>query len=126
MLNRVTIQGRVTAAPELRRAGETPVASFTLAVDRDYTDKDGNRGCDFIPCVAWRGTGEFVSRNFGKGQQAIVSGRLQQRNYTDKDGNKRTAYEVIADGVYFCGSKQTADTTPEYAELDETDADLPF
>lgn len=126
MLNRVTIQGRLTAAPELRRAGETPVASFTLAVDRDYTDKDGSRGCDFIPCVAWRGTGEFVSRNFGKGQQAIVSGRLQQRNYTDKDGNKRTAYEVIADGVYFCGSKQTADTTPEYAELDETDADLPF
>ena len=119
MLNRVTIQGRLTAAPELRSAVKGN--SVDLCGRRIMKKKR-----DFIPCVAWRGTGEFVSRNFGKGQQAIVSGRLQQRNYTDKDGNKRTAYEVIADGVYFCGSKQTADTTPEYAELDETDADLPF
>lgn len=123
MLNQITIQGRLTADPELRRAGDIPVASFTLAIDRDY-GKDGNKDCDFIPCVAWRQTAEFVSKFFVKGQQAVVTGRLQQRNYTDKDGNKRTAYEVNAAGVYFCGSK--TESKAEFAPVEEDDENLPF
>ncbi len=108
MLNKITIMGRLTRDPELRRTGNgTAVASFTLAVDRDFAPKDGGeRETDFIPCVAWRQTGEFVSKYFTKGSMAVVSGRLQIRNYTDKDGNKRTAAEVVVDNVYFGESKQ--------------------
>ena len=103
MLNHITIMGRLTRDPELRRTGSgVAVASFTLAVDRDHNPKDGGeKDVDFIDCNAWRGTGEFVSKYFTKGSMAIVSGRLQIRNWTDKDGNKRRNAEVVADSVYF-------------------------
>lgn len=107
MLNHVTIMGRLTRDAELRRTGNgTAVASFTVAVDRDYTADGQERETDFIDCVAWRGTGEFVSRYFAKGSMIIVSGRLQARSWTDKDGNKRRAFEVVADNVYFGESKR--------------------
>ena len=108
MLNHITIMGRLTRDPELRRTGSgIAVASFTLAVDRDYSPKDGGeRETDFIDCVAWRQTGEFVSKYFTKGRMAVVSGRLQIRPWTDKDGNKRRSAEIVADNVYFGDSKQ--------------------
>lgn len=108
MLNHIIIMGRLTRDPELRRTGSgIAVASFTLAVDRDFSPKDGGeRETDFIDCVAWRQTGEFVSKYFAKGRMAVVSGRLQIRNWTDKDGNKRRSAEVIADNVYFGDSKR--------------------
>ena len=108
MLNHITIMGRLTRDPELRRTGSgIAVASFTLAVDRDFAPKDGGeRECDFIDCVAWRQTGEFVSKYFTKGRMAVVSGRLQIRGWTDKDGNKRRSAEVVADNVYFGDSKR--------------------
>lgn len=125
MLNAITLHGRLTAEPELRRAGETAVTSFTLAVDRDFKNNDGSRSCDFIPVVAWRTTAELVSKFFHKGDQMICRGRLQQRNYTDKDGNKRTAYEVVAESVYFCGGKKES-TSTGYAPIDTEDEELPF
>ena len=108
MLNHITIMGRLTRDPELRRTGSgTAVAAFTLAVDRDFAPKDGGeRECDFIDCVAWRQTGEFVSKYFTKGRMAVVSGRLQIRGWTDKDGNKRRSAEVIADSAYFGDGKR--------------------
>ena len=108
MLNHITIMGRLTRDPELRRTGSgIAVASFTLAVDRDYSPKDGGeRETDFIDCVAWRQTGEFVSKYFTKGRMAVVSGRLQIRNWNDKDGNKRRSAEVVADNGYFGDSKR--------------------
>ena len=111
MLNHITIMGRFTRDPELRRTGGgVAVASFCLAVDRDYNPKDGGeKETDFIDCVAWRQTGEFVSKYFTKGQMAVVSGRLQIRNWTDKDGNKRRNAEVEADNVYFGDSKKSSE-----------------
>ena len=108
MLNKIFIMGRLTRDPELRRTQTgTPVASFTLAVDRDFKDKStGERSTDFIDVVAWRQTGEFVSRYFTKGRMAVVEGRLQIRDWTDKDGNKRRTAEVVADQVYFGDSKR--------------------
>ena len=108
MLNHITIMGRLTRDPELRRTGSgIAVASFSLAVDRDYSPRDGGeRETDFIDCVAWRQTGEFVSKYFTKGRMAVVSGRLQIRSWTDKDGNKRRTAEVVADNVYFGDSKR--------------------
>ena len=108
MLNHIVIMGRLTRDPELRRTGSgTAVASFTLAVDRDFSPKDGSeRETDFIDCVAWRQTGEFVSKYFTKGRMAVVSGRLQIRSWTDKEGNKRRTAEVVADNVYFGDSKR--------------------
>ena len=108
MLNHITLMGRLTRDPELRRTGSgIAVASFSLAVDRDFAPKDGgDRECDFIDCVAWRQTGEFVSKYFTKGRMAVVSGRLQIRSWTDKDGNKRRTAEVVADNVYFGDSKR--------------------
>lgn len=107
MLNQVIIMGRLTRDPELRRTGSgTAVASFSVAVERDWPNKDtGEKEVDFINCVAWRQTGEFVSRYFAKGSMIVVSGRLQMRNWTDKDGNKRVSAEVVADNVYFGESK---------------------
>ena len=106
MLNHIVIMGRFTRDPELRRTGSgIAVASFTLAVDRDF--KSGNskeKDVDFIDCVAWRQTGEFVGKYFTKGRMAVVSGKLQIRSWTDKDGNKRRTAEVIADNVYFADS----------------------
>ena len=107
MLNHITLLGRLTRDPELRRTQSgTAVASFTIAVDRDFAPKDGGeRETDFIDCVAWRSTGEFVSKYFQKGSVIAVSGRLQIRNWTDKDGNKRRTAEVNVENAYFAGSK---------------------
>ncbi len=147
MLNHITIMGRLTRDPELRRTGSgIAVASFTLAVDRDFGGRDGGeRETDFIDCVAWRQTGEFVSKYFAKGRMAVVSGRLQIRAWTDKDGNKRRSAEVVADNVYFGDSKRDGDGSGSYsapaapaysapaaapasdfAMLDDDDAQLPF
>lgn len=103
--------GRLTRDPELRRTQNgTAVASFTLAVDRDFKDKaTGERSTDFIDVVAWRQTGEFVTRYFSKGRMAVVEGRLQIRDWTDKDGNKRRTAEIVADQVYFGDSKRDGD-----------------
>jgi single-strand DNA-binding protein len=111
MLNHITIMGRLTRDPELRRTGSgIAVASFTVAVDRDFGGRDGGeRETDFIDCVAWRQTGEFVSKYFTKGSMIVVSGRLQIRNWNDKDGNKRRTAEVVADNVYFGESKRNSD-----------------
>ena len=108
MLNHIVIMGRLTRDPELRRTGSgVAVASFTLAVDRDFgKNENGERETDFIDCVAWRQTGEFVSKYFTKGRMAVVSGRLQIRSWNDKDGNKRRTAEVVADNVYFGDSKR--------------------
>ena len=108
MLNHIVIMGRLTRDPELRRTGSgIAVASFTVAVDRDFGGRDGGeKETDFIDCVAWRQTGEFVSKYFTKGRMIVVSGRLQIRSWTDKDGNKRRTAEVVADNVYFGDSKR--------------------
>ena len=111
MLNHIVIMGRLTRDPELRRTGSgIAVTSFSLAVDRDFGGRDGGeRETDFIDCVAWRHTGEFVSKYFTKGRMAVVSGRLQIRSWTDKDGNKRRTAEVVADNVYFGDSRRDSD-----------------
>ena len=111
MLNHIAIMGRLTRDPELRRTGSgIAVASFTVAVDRDFSGKDGGeKETDFIDCVAWRQTGEFVSKYFTKGRMIVVSGRLQIRSWTDKDGNKRRTAEVVAENCYFGDSKRDAD-----------------
>ena len=158
MLNHITIMGRLTRDPELRRTGSgVAVASFTVAVDRDFGGRDGGeRETDFIDCVAWRQTGEFVSKYFTKGSMIVVSGRLQIRGWTDKDGNKRRTAEVVADNVYFGESKRNSEggnayggntyggnsynapapsyggysapaaPASDFAMLDDDDAQLPF
>ena len=150
MLNHIILMGRLTRDPEFRHTGNgTAVASFTLAVDRDYKSQDGDRETDFVDIVAWRSSAEFVSKYFTKGRMAVVSGRLQIRNWTDNDGNKRRSAEVVADNVYFGDSKRESagsyappeagavpatagpynvNPTPgEYAALDGySDSDLPF
>ncbi len=109
MLNHITLMGRLTRDPELRYTGsQVPVASFTLAVDRDFGGRDGaDRQTDFIDIVAWRNTAEFVSKYFAKGSMAVVSGRLQIRDWTDRDNNKRRTAEVVAENVYFGESKRS-------------------
>ena len=111
MLNTCIIMGRLTREPELRRTGSgVAVASFTLAVDRDFgKGENGERETDFIDCVAWRQAGEFVTKYFTKGSMAVVAGRLQIRSWTDKDGNKRRSAEVVADSVYFGESKKATE-----------------
>ena len=111
MLNHITIMGRLTRDPELRYTqSQTPVASFTLAVDRDFGSRDGGeKQTDFIDCVAWRQTAEFVSKYFTKGRMAVVSGRLQIRDWTDREGGKRRSAEVVVDNVYFGDSKRDSD-----------------
>lgn len=130
MLNHATIMGRLTADPELRNTQSgVAVANFRVAVDRDFKDRDGNRGVDFFPVVCWRGTAEFAARFFAKGSLAVISGRLQVREYTDKDGNKRSATEIVADNVYFGDSKREdkpADKDPFYPLDDMDDGELPF
>ena len=121
MLNKVHLQGRLTADPEKRMTNTgTPVTSFTLAVDRDYNREE----VDFINCVAWRNSADFVEKYFHKGDMMILTGRLQIRSYTDKSGNKRTASEVVVDNTYFGGSKKTAES--KYEPLEEADDNLPF
>lgn len=113
MLNHITIMGRLVRDPELRRTGSgIAVASFTVAVDRDFSGKEGGeKETDFIDCVAWRNTGEFVSKYFTRGRMIVVSGRLQIRNWTDKEGNKRRSAEVVADSCYFGDSKKDGGDT---------------
>ena len=108
MLNKIFLQGRLVADPELRHTQNgVAVASFRLAVDRDFKDREtGERKADFINVVAWRQTGEFVSRFLTKGRLAVVEGKLQTRDYTDRDGNRRYATEVVADNVYFGDSRR--------------------
>ena len=145
MLNRIIIMGRLTRDPELRHTQSgTPVVSFSLAVDRDFKSREnGERQTDFIDVVAWRQTGEFVSKYFAKGRMAVVEGRLQIRDWTDKEGNKRRSAEVVADNVYFGDSKREGDSgggyTPsapasygvpsepdQFSQLDDNDSELPF
>ena len=112
MLNCVTLIGRLTADPELRTTttGKS-VANFTIAVDRAYS-KGGNKETDFINIVCWEGTADFVSKYFGKGSMIAIQGSIQTRNYEDKNGNKRTAFEVLAREVSFCGSKNETSSAP--------------
>ena len=148
MLNHIVLMGRLTRDPELRYTqSQTPVASFSLAVDRDFGGRDGSeRQTDFIDIVAWRSTAEFVSKYFTKGSMAVVSGRLQIRDWTDRDGNKRRSAEIVADNVYFGESKrsrddngggnfrtsdsyQSFDSAPAasaFSDLSDTDGELPF
>ena len=138
MLNHITIMGRLTRDPEMRTTQSgVAVASFALAVDRDFSGRDGGeKQTDFIDCTAWRHTAEFVSKYFSKGRMAVVSGRLQIDNYTDNDGNKRKAAKVIADNIYFGDSKRNDGDTQNNAEelkqqlteLTDTDlmGDIPF
>ena len=153
MLNHITLMGRLTRDPELRYTqSQTPVASFTLAVDRDFGSRDGGeKQTDFIDCVAWRQTAEFVSKYFTKGSMAVVSGRLQIRDWTDREGGKRRSAEVVVDNMYFGESrrrdgdsgdsrsssyssygnsgsagKSSAPAASAFAELDDGDGELPF
>lgn len=106
MLNCAVIMGRLTADPELRTTNNgISVCSFSVAVDRSYARANGERQTDFINVVAWRQTAEFVSRYFRKGQMIAVQGSIQTRRYQDRQGNNRTAFEIVADNVSFCGSK---------------------
>lgn len=130
MLNKVVMMGRLTKNPELRRTGSgVAVTSFTIAVDRDFAEKQsGQKETDFVDCVAWRQTGEFVDKYFSKGKMAVVVGRLQFRSWNDKDGNKRKSAEVIVENVYFGDSKTDSNTEPanDFAMLTEPDVGLPF
>lgn len=140
MLNHITIMGRLVRDPELRSTQSgTSVASFTVAVDRDYQPGGSEKQTDFIECVAWRGTGEFVSKYFRKGSMIVVAGRLQSRKWQDRDGNNRISWEVVADSVYFGESRKDGPNAAQatyqqnygnpnvqFTELDEGDGDLPF
>ena len=150
MLNHITIMGRLTRDPEIRYTqSQTPVTSFTLAVDRDFGGRDGGeKQTDFIDCVAWRQTAEFVSKYFAKGSMAVVSGRLQIRDWTDREGGKRRSAEVVVDNIYFGDSKRReggdvrSESRPAYqssyesvspsmgasafSELGDDDGELPF
>lgn len=138
MLNQITIMGRLCSDPMLRYTqSQTPVASFTLAVDRDVQGNDGGRQTDFIECVAWRKTAEFISKYFFKGSMAVVSGRLQVRDWTDNNGNKRRNAEVLVDKAYFGESKRAEprnsantdyhnDSQTFYDVNDDDDGELPF
>ena len=136
MLNKVFLQGRLVADPELRHTQQgTPVASYRLAVDRDYKSKDANaQNTDFVNIVSWRNTAEFVSRYFTKGRMMLVEGRLQMRSYTDKDGNRRVAAEVVTDNVHFADSRKDGSNNEDgslqesagFEELTDDDGDLPF
>lgn len=106
MLNKIIVMGRLTHDPELRRTGSgTPVCSFSIACDRDFKSQSGEKETDFFDVVAWRTTGEFVSKYFTKGRMVVVEGRLQIREWQDKEGNKRRSAEINADNVYFGDSR---------------------
>lgn len=140
MLNHITIMGRLTRDPEMRRTGSgVPVTSFTIACDRDFSGKGSEKETDFIDVTAWRNTAEFVNSYFSKGRMAVVSGRLQIRKWKDKDGNDRRSAEVVADNVYFADSKKEessssnvnnftpySESLQEYAVVDGDDDSLPF
>ena len=136
MLNCAILMGRLTADPELKTTTNgTSVTSFRIAVERNFVRQGEERQADFIDIVAWRQTADFVTRYFHKGSMIAVQGSIQTRNYEDKNGNKRTAVEVVADGVSFCGSKAesgaapstptTAPSTPTTAPTSEAIEDVP-
>jgi single-strand DNA-binding protein len=133
-LNKICIMGRMTADPELKNTPSgTSVVSFTIAVDRDFKDKQtGEKQTDFIDVTAWRGTAEFIHRFFGKGRVMVVDGRLQMRKWTDKDGNKRTSAEVVAENVYFGDAKSGGASESAPADLpwnkhvEDDDDGIPF
>ena len=137
MLNKIVLMGRLTADPELRRTnGGTSVTSFTLAVDRDFKSQSGEKQTDFINCVAWRGTAEFISKHFHKGSMAVAAGSLQSRQY-EKNGDKRTVWEVLVENIYFGDSKKSDSSNQQYGsvkqesseigeEIGEEDGELPF
>ena len=111
MINNVVLMGRLVATPELRNTQTgLAVTSFSLAVERSYARQGEQRQTDFINCVAWRNTAEFISRYFQKGSMIAVTGSIHTRNYEDKNGNKRTAVEVLVDQASFCGSKAETGT----------------
>lgn len=135
MLNTITIMGRLTRDPELRRTSSgVAVASFTLACERDFAPQGADKETDFIDVCAWRYTAEFIEKYFSKGQMAIVTGRLQIRNWEDKEGNKRRSAEILADHVYFGEAKRdkTTQGEPQYdpqggfSEIEDTDTTLPW
>ena len=136
MLNKVFLQGRLVADPELRKTQQgTPVASYRLAVDRGYKSKDPNaQNTDFVNIVSWRNTAEFVCKYFTKGRMMLVEGRLQMRDYTDRDGNRRVAAEVVTDNVHFADSRKDGSNNEDgslqesagFEELADDDGDLPF
>lgn len=142
MLNHIAIMGRLARDPELRRTGSgIAVTNFSVAVERDFKDGSGEKKVDFIDCVAWRQTGEFISKYFAKGRMIVVDGRLEMRDWTDKDGNKRTSAEVVVANAYFGDSKRDSDggnnvygsyaaqssaTESDFAMLEDDDAQLPF
>lgn len=132
MLNTCTIMGRFTRDPELRTtSGGKSVTSFTIACERDFRSSDGERAADFIDCVSWNATAEFISRNFAKGKMAVVTGSLQFRDWTDKNGNKRKSAEIQVSNIYFADSKKDEYTVPqqsnEFQEIeDEEPGNLPF
>lgn len=120
MLNKVILMGRLTADPEIKQTTNgISVSSFSIAVDRSYAAKGAQRQTDFINIVAWRQTAEFISRYFSKGQMIALEGSIQMRNYEDKQGNKRVAFEVVADQVHFCGSKNESTSRPAAANYAE-------
>lgn len=133
MYNKCILMGRITKDVELKatQAGNS-VVTFTVAVDRSYTDKDGTRGTDFINCVAWRQTAEFIQKHFGKGNLILLEGEIRTRNYKDKDGRTVYVTEVVADKASFTGEKkQNAQSAPPAQAAPETppapqDADYPF
>ena len=111
MINNVVLLGRIVANPELKQTPNgNSVANFTLAVDRSYCKPGAERQCDFLDCVAWKGTGEFISKYFRKGQLIAVTGSIQTRNYTDKEGNKHKAFEILVNSASFCESKKSSDS----------------
>ena len=110
MLNHIVVMGRLTRDPELRKtASGVSVASFSVAVDRDFSQQDGKKETDFLDVVAWRNTAEFAAKYFIKGRMAVISGRLQIRNWEDKEGNKRRTAEILAENIYFGDSKKEDD-----------------
>lgn len=133
MLNKIIIMGRLTRDPEIRQTGSSKhVANFSVAVDRDFKNQAGEKETDFIDCVAWNGTGEFVGKYFGKGSMIVVSGRLQVRNWEDDNRNKRKSAEIVAESVYFGGSKQNENAGADPVSADSLpgvpvdESDLPF
>ena len=134
MYNKMILVGRMTADPEMKSTPSgVSVCSFSVACDRQFKDKEGNRKADFIPCVAWRGLAEFVVKYFQKGSPIGIEGSLETRKYTDKNGNNRTMFEVIADRAFFVGGKERNTSSVENASESEYDAneddavdDLPF
>ena len=128
MLNQISIMGRMVRDPELRKtASGVSCVNFTLAVDRDFSGKDGSeKETDFIDCVAWRNTADFIARYFSKGRMAIVAGRLQVRKWQNKEGENRYSTEVVADNVYFGDSKRDENPGNSFAPpADRLDAPLP-